>query len=92
LKLSVESTYEAPEILDDLGIVLIQDSPQPKRLIIVLDREVRCPAVADGDALDSIDLSDQFDERELESVTPDEILSFVTQINQAARQLAKRTR
>jgi integrase/recombinase XerD len=36
--------------------------------------------------------SAQFGERELESVTPDEILSFLTKINQGTKQLTKKTR
>jgi integrase/recombinase XerD len=37
-------------------------------------------------------LSAQFGERELESITPDEILSFLTGINQSTKQSTKRTR
>ena len=36
--------------------------------------------------------SAQFGERDLNSLTPDEILSFLTQINQGTKQLTKRTR
>ena len=36
--------------------------------------------------------SAQFGERDLDSLTPDEILSFLTQINQGTKQLTKRTR
>lgn len=36
--------------------------------------------------------SAQFGERELDSVTPDEILSFLTEINQGTKQLTKKTR
>ena len=36
--------------------------------------------------------SAQFGERDLNSITPDEILSFLTEINQGTKQLTKRTR
>jgi integrase/recombinase XerD len=36
--------------------------------------------------------SAQFDERDLDSITPDEILSFLTEINQKTKQLNKKTR
>jgi integrase/recombinase XerD len=36
--------------------------------------------------------STQFGERDLDSLTPDEILSFLTQINRGTKQLTKRTR
>jgi site-specific recombinase XerD len=36
--------------------------------------------------------SAQFGERDLDSVTPDEILSFLTGINQGTKQLTKKTR
>ena len=36
--------------------------------------------------------SAQFGERDLDSLTPDEVLSFLTQINQGTKQLTKRTR
>ena len=36
--------------------------------------------------------SDQFCERDLNSITPDDVLSFLTQINQGTKQLTKRTR
>ena len=34
----------------------------------------------------------QFGERDLNSITPDDVLSFLTQINQGTKQLTKRTR
>ena len=37
-------------------------------------------------------LTTQFGERDLNSLTPEEILSFLTQINQGTKQLTKRTR
>ena len=36
--------------------------------------------------------SAQFGERDLNSITPDEILSFLTEINQGTKQLTKKTR
>ena len=36
--------------------------------------------------------SGQFGERDLNSITPDDVLSFLTQINQGTKQLTKRTR